>query len=224
MKELDSLRKKIHSMDMEILSLLAERSRYPVNKGFYTETNWPENSAALEYANRFYLKVLEKVCGANRSEDLEYSRELKHLDERIILKLMERTGMGMEVARVKCPRGLSILQKDVEKRKLREIGRVSERYSLDPQRTMEAFQMIMDETKRIQKYAIDMPSSNDAVSLETYRAGNDIARDVMESCAREQIRRYAERGIRCSLKTTEVKETCNGEDFVREYLVEIFEI
>ena len=223
MKTLKELRKRITDYDFWIVDRLIVRSRELLNEEFYAKrSNHPEfkqNSALFHYIHSTYLPIISEVC--QKGDDKEDRWDIVFgIDFPLITNIMRRTGLGVDIAKYKDPRGLPVYIKEVEERKLKELGDFVESRGVDREGILRAMQLIMKETKRIEDMTIECMNeicpSKESPPFETYRAGTEQARDVLENIAKEEIKKLEkETPFKYSLKARK-------EDTI--YLVEIHKV
>lgn len=170
--DLQEIREQAEHWDKELTRLLALRADYPANLDFYQKReNFGNDSCLHEYASRFYSGVLSAICSDFQNP---VRRELVNgvfdIDKKIMFLLIQRTGViGQEVARYKHPRGMPTYVPEVEAKKLEARAQEAIHFAANPDKIKAAFQLIFDETKRIEEYVAETEQLNATGGIRSIR-------------------------------------------------------
>ena len=204
---LETIRENIARYDSCIVLEMIWRSKFLVNEKFYSRRrNHPEfesNSALFHFIHETYLPILSEVC--KEGNDRSQWPFLFEADEPLIFNIMQRTGLGFDVAEYKYQRGLPVFVKEVEDKKLKDLRRLAKRLGGSPKKIANAMQIIMDETKRIQEHTMGYMQQvrpvSDNSAIRTYRAGTEQLQCILENIAGGEIEKLEKQtGLKHSVK------------------------
>ncbi len=132
------------------------RSKYLLNNVFYSKRenhkDFQKDSSFFSYIHRIYIPIISEVCKGGNDES-QWNFIFK-IDKPLIADIVKRTALGADVARYKNPKGLPVYVKEIEDKKLKELGDFAEKKQFNREKIKRAMELIMKETKRIEDMVI----------------------------------------------------------------------